>query len=64
MEKVLSRLQKQKSTPLILLLACVDIDRIPCLPTSTPSQVALYIRKGVGLGILEPLEVWPTAPRV
>ena len=33
---------------------------IPCLPSSTASQESLYIRKGVGFGILGPLEVWST----
>ena len=50
------RLQKQASH---LLLTCLDTAWILCPLESTASQVALEIKKGVGLGILEPLEVWP-----
>ena len=57
MQEVLFRLQKQDSRPLILLLTCLDTDQIPCLPARTESQAALQIRKGVGLGTLEYLEV-------
>ena len=50
----------QKSRPLTLLLTCLDTTWIPCLPASTASQVALWIGKRVGLGILQPMEVWPS----
>ena len=55
MEEVLHRLQKQERRPLI----CLEMAQIACLLPSTASQAALWIRKGVGLGSLEPLEVWP-----
>ena len=55
MEEVLHRLQKQERRPLI----CLDTAQIACPPPSTASQEALWIRKWVGLRILEPLEVWP-----
>ena len=55
MEEVLHRLQKQERRPLM----CLDTAQIACLPPSTASQAALWKRKGVGLGSLEPLEVWP-----
>ena len=42
------------------MLTCLDTAQIPNLPASTESQVVFWIRKGVGLGILGPLEVWPT----
>ena len=42
------------------VLTCLDTAWMPCLPASTASQAALEIRKGVDLGILEPLKVWPT----
>ena len=43
-----------------LLLIWLDTVQILCLIARTESQVVLWIRKGVGLGILGPSEVWPT----
>ena len=45
MEEVLFRLQKQESRPLNLLLTCLDIAQILCLPASTASQATLQIRE-------------------
>ena len=42
-----------------MLLICLDTAWIPCLHASIVSQAAPQIRKGVGLGILEPLEALP-----
>ena len=61
MEKVLFGLQKKESRTLTYCLAW-NPAQILCLPEGTSSQVALQIRKGEGLGVLEPLELWPTPP--
>ena len=42
-----------------MLLLCLDTAWIPYLHASIASQAAPQMRKGVGLGILESLEVWP-----
>ena len=60
MEKVLLGLQKKESRTLIYYCLAWNPAQILCLPASTSNQVALQIKKGVGLGILEPLQLWPT----
>ena len=41
MEEVLFRLQRQESRSLTWLLTSLDSAQIPCLPTSTASQLGL-----------------------
>ena len=53
-------LQKKESRTLTYFCLAWNPAQILCLPASTSSQVALQIRKGMGLGILENLEFWLT----